>query len=222
MNDIIPQQPGAAYADQSAAIIDSAANIGAYLALWSMRDDSKPDAPARRAANEAMDAIDRALRQLHALRERLVGDIRASDDATADRVDALLASRAAERDTSRSARPALTGPCATGGPHMPCSVPFLCGCVCHVTADENGEHPGAVEQAAGSLPWTLSGDGKWRATLPDGRAAVIERLADSDESGTGAAFLPRVHESAQDYVDGPVCAGLLGAAAWVWEYAGIG
>ena len=36
-----------------------------------------------------------------------------------------------------------------------------------VTADENGEHPGDGEAAAGSLPWVLSEDStKWTATLP--------------------------------------------------------
>jgi hypothetical protein len=37
-----------------------------------------------------MDAIDAMLSELHALRSRLVSEIRASDDATATRVDALL------------------------------------------------------------------------------------------------------------------------------------
>lgn len=88
------QLPGAAYADESANIRDAAEDIGAYLALWAMRDDSKPCPDARRAANDAMDAIDAALAELHALRSRLVSDIRAGDDASAARVDALLAERA--------------------------------------------------------------------------------------------------------------------------------
>jgi hypothetical protein len=53
----------------------------------------------------------------------------------------------------------------------------------------------------------------WRAELPDGRTAVIERLDD------GASFLPKVHESRQDFATGPECAGVLAAAAWVAEYA---
>ena len=40
-----------------------------------------------------MDAIDAMLAELHALRSRLTGEMRASDDATAARVDALLAAR---------------------------------------------------------------------------------------------------------------------------------
>lgn len=94
MND--DTTPGAAYADKSAAIRDAAEDIGVYLALWSMRDDSKPDANARHAANDAMDAIDRALAELYALRSRLVGDIRRSDDAAMARAEALLAKRAGE------------------------------------------------------------------------------------------------------------------------------
>jgi len=39
-----------------------------------------------------MDAIDGMLADLHAMRARLVGEIRASDDATAARADAMLAS----------------------------------------------------------------------------------------------------------------------------------
>ncbi len=50
----------------------------------------------RRAANTAMGAIDAMLRELHALRSRLVGEIRESDDIGGARVDAMLsASRAA-------------------------------------------------------------------------------------------------------------------------------
>jgi hypothetical protein len=45
---------------------------------------------------------------------------------------------------------------------------------------------------------------------PDGRTAVIERL------DNGESFLPRVGD-----VTGPVCADVLGAAAWVWTCAGL-
>ena len=65
--------------------------LGVALAQWGARDDSKADPHARIAANTAMDAIDAMLLELHALRSRLVGEIRASDDATAARVDAMLA-----------------------------------------------------------------------------------------------------------------------------------
>jgi len=65
--------------------------LGAALGLWETRDDSKPQPQVRQAANRAMDTIDAMLRELHAMRSRLTGEIRASDDATSARVDATLA-----------------------------------------------------------------------------------------------------------------------------------
>jgi len=65
-------------------------DLGAWLAIWSARDDGRPRAHARRCANDAIDAIDAALRGLHEVRQRLIGEIRASDDASAARADALL------------------------------------------------------------------------------------------------------------------------------------
>jgi hypothetical protein len=66
--------------------------LGFALAQWAAPDDTKADPQARRAANTAMDEIDAMLAALHALRARLVSEIRDADDATAARVDALLAS----------------------------------------------------------------------------------------------------------------------------------
>ena len=74
--------------------------LGVALAQWTARDDTKPEPEVRRAANTAMDAIDTMLGQLHALRARLVSEIRASDDATAARVDAML-SRAASKEADQ-------------------------------------------------------------------------------------------------------------------------
>ena len=88
--------PGDAYAAESAAIRDAAEEIGVYLAVWSMRDDSKPDAQARQMANCAMDAIDTALRELHELRARLVSDIRRSDDAATSNADPVAEARLTE------------------------------------------------------------------------------------------------------------------------------
>lgn len=87
------QLPGSAYADEAAAIRDAAEDIGPFLAWWAMHDDTRACPAERQAANNAMDAIDRALAGLHRLRDRLVSDIRASDDASAARVDAMLAAR---------------------------------------------------------------------------------------------------------------------------------
>jgi hypothetical protein len=64
--------------------------LGAALARWDARDDTRPDADARRAASTAMDAVDAMLGELHALRARLAGEIRESDDLAAERADALL------------------------------------------------------------------------------------------------------------------------------------
>lgn len=66
-------------------------SLGTALALWATRDDARACPEARRAANAAMDAVDAALAALHALRQSLVSEIRASDDATGKRVDELLA-----------------------------------------------------------------------------------------------------------------------------------
>jgi len=66
-------------------------DLGAWLAIWSARDDSRPDAHARRCANDAMDAVDAMLRDLHLVRARLAGEIRDRDDASAARADVLLA-----------------------------------------------------------------------------------------------------------------------------------
>ena len=64
--------------------------LAVALGQWADRDDTRPQPEVRRAANTAMDEIDRMLRELYAMRSRLVGEIRDSDDATAARVDQLL------------------------------------------------------------------------------------------------------------------------------------
>ena len=69
--------------------------LAVALAQWMARDDSKAEPEIRRAANTAMDEIDAMVRELYALRSRLVTEIRAADDATAARVDAMLAARQA-------------------------------------------------------------------------------------------------------------------------------
>jgi hypothetical protein len=81
-------------------------------------------------------------------------------------------------------------------------------------ADENGEYPGDIEAAAGAWPWVIAEDGaSWTVKLPDGRTGLVERLDD------GASFLPWVGIPADRRgQSGPVCAGLIPAAAWVGEY----
>lgn len=67
--------------------------LGIALARWADRDDAADKGAARSAANTACDAIDGMLAALHAARLQLVDEIRAHDDATAARVDALLTAR---------------------------------------------------------------------------------------------------------------------------------
>jgi hypothetical protein len=59
--------------------------LAGHLAAWAARDDTRPDAPARRAASAALDTADAMLAELHQIRARLIAEIR---DATAARVDA--------------------------------------------------------------------------------------------------------------------------------------
>ena len=65
--------------------------LTAALSAWQGRDDTRPQPEVRRAANTAMDQIDAMVRELYAMRSRLVTEVRASDDATGRRVDAMLA-----------------------------------------------------------------------------------------------------------------------------------
>ena len=64
--------------------------LAGVLDLWRTRDDTKAQAEVREAANLALDEIDSMLAELHQLRARLVTEMRASDEATAARVDALI------------------------------------------------------------------------------------------------------------------------------------
>jgi nucleoid-associated protein YejK len=77
--------------DVHARLEDPMGVLAIALGQWEARDDTKAQPHVRQAANTAMDAIDEMLSELHQMRSRLVGEIRASDDATAARVDAMLA-----------------------------------------------------------------------------------------------------------------------------------
>lgn len=74
-------------------MVDTAAMA---LAQWAYRDTTKVPG-VRDAANVAVECIDAALRELYRIRGELVGQIRRYDDATAARVDALLAASRADR-----------------------------------------------------------------------------------------------------------------------------
>jgi hypothetical protein len=95
-----PDQPYDVYA----TLEDPTGVLGVALAQWETRDDSKAQPEIRRAANTAMTEIDRMLRELHAVRARLVGEIRASDDATAARVDAMLEAAKTDDTTPEAAK----------------------------------------------------------------------------------------------------------------------
>ncbi len=73
--------------DVHAKLEDPAAVLAIALGQW---EDGRPPPFARQAANTAMDTIDAMLATLHAMRARLISEIRDSDDATAARTDALL------------------------------------------------------------------------------------------------------------------------------------
>jgi len=85
-------QTGQPY-DVHAKLEDAMGVLAIALAQWEERLAGGPAPEARRAANTAMDAIDAMVRDLHEIREQLTGEIRDADDATAARVDALLAAR---------------------------------------------------------------------------------------------------------------------------------
>jgi hypothetical protein len=80
-----------AYDSALSALRGHLGELEAALALWASRDDTKAQPEVRQAAKDAMDAVDTALRELHSIRGQLVGEIRASDDATAVRAAELLA-----------------------------------------------------------------------------------------------------------------------------------
>ena len=91
--------------DVHARLEDPMGVLAIALGQWEDRDETGPQPEVRRAANTAMDAIDGMLRDLHAMRARLVGEIRASDDAAAARVDAMLAARRAAADIAGGGQP---------------------------------------------------------------------------------------------------------------------
>ncbi len=108
--------PQDAYDSPLSALRDNVENLGAWLAIWEAR--SEPDAHARRCANDAVDAIDTMLRDLYTIRARLITQIRVSDDASAARIDKLLAGSDAMTSSSDQASPEPTGLGETEGPAL--------------------------------------------------------------------------------------------------------
>jgi hypothetical protein len=79
------------YDDALTALREHIEDVATWLAIWSARDDSQPDAHARRCAGDAVEAVDSMLGHLYGIRAQLVSEIRKSDNATAARADDLLA-----------------------------------------------------------------------------------------------------------------------------------
>lgn len=59
--------------------------------LWATRDDTKAQPEVTRAGHAAVDSIDGLVRDLYAMRNRLIDEIRQSQRAADVRIDALLA-----------------------------------------------------------------------------------------------------------------------------------
>lgn len=88
--------------DVHARLYDPLGVLAIKLGQWEDRDDGKPQPEIRRAANDAMDEIDLMLRELHAMRARLIAEIRQSDDAAMARTGELL--RQIQKDGGPPAR----------------------------------------------------------------------------------------------------------------------
>ncbi len=79
------------YDDALTALRNHVDDVAIWLAIWSARDDGKPEPHARRCAGDAVKAVDSMLGHLYGIRAQLVSEIRDSDQATATRADDLLA-----------------------------------------------------------------------------------------------------------------------------------
>ena len=79
-----------AYDSALSALRGHLGELETALALWETRDETRAQPGVRQAANDAVDAVDAALRELHGLRSRLVPEIRAADDAAMARTGELL------------------------------------------------------------------------------------------------------------------------------------
>jgi hypothetical protein len=79
-----------AYDSALSALRGHLSELERALALWAARDETKAQPGVRQAANDAVDAADAALRELHGLRSRLIPEIRSADDAAMTRTEELL------------------------------------------------------------------------------------------------------------------------------------
>lgn len=84
--------------DDCGALREHVETLTVMLACWGLRDDSLAQPEVRQAANSAVESIDAALATLHRIRNRLVGEIHESDDATMRRSGELLEQIRRERE----------------------------------------------------------------------------------------------------------------------------
>lgn len=86
--------------DVYAKLEDPLGVLSVNVGWWESRDPtaSVPQPEVRSAANKAMDAIDEMLTALHAIRQRLTGEIRVHDDLAVRRSEELLERLRGERD----------------------------------------------------------------------------------------------------------------------------
>jgi hypothetical protein len=86
----LDRPPGPDHYDGDLSTLRSAVeDVAVRVFIWTARRE--PDALARKAAGEAVAAVDDAIAALHSIRGRLVTETRRSDDEAAARADELLA-----------------------------------------------------------------------------------------------------------------------------------
>src|SRR5579875_1017781 len=78
------------YAGTIADLRDHMDNLAVWLAAWAARSGDVPDDHARRCAQDAVNVIDAATMQIHALRGQLVASMRDADAGRDRRIDELF------------------------------------------------------------------------------------------------------------------------------------
>ena len=81
---------GLPYDDAAEQLRLDAAALAIRLELWAGRDESRGDYRATEAGHAALETLDRITRDLYAVRSRLVGELRASQDAAMARARETL------------------------------------------------------------------------------------------------------------------------------------
>lgn len=95
MNPAPTPTPAALLAD----ITERVETLRFAMTAWATREETAARPDVRHVANHAVLAIDGMLRALHTLRQALMEEMRAFDDATAQRADQLIAERRQDGET---------------------------------------------------------------------------------------------------------------------------